>query len=137
MFPVGTTSVQCSTQDAAGNASQASFTVTVRDTTRPVLTLPGAITAEATSPAGKAITFTATASDAVTASPTVSYPHRRASCRRDTVGRAPRMRRQRRDWVIRFDHAAEQPPRAGTDGWRRRGKRATTACDSRSKRSGE
>ena len=39
----------------------ASFTVTVRDTTRPTLTLPGAITDEATSPAGKAITFTATA----------------------------------------------------------------------------
>jgi len=72
VFPLGTTNVQCSTQDAAGNASQASFTVTVRDTTRPILTLPGAISDEATSPAGKAITFTVTASDAVTASPTAS-----------------------------------------------------------------
>jgi len=72
VFPLGTTNVHCSTQDAAGNASQASFTVSVRDTTRPVLTLPGAITAEAATPSGKAITFTAAAADAVTASPTVS-----------------------------------------------------------------
>ena len=72
VFPLGTTTVQCSAADAAGNASHASFTVTVRDTTRPTLTLPGAITDQATSPAGKAITFTATAADAVTVSPAVS-----------------------------------------------------------------
>jgi hypothetical protein len=72
VFPLGTTTVQCSAQDAAANASQASFTVTVHDTTPPTLTLPGAVNDEATSPAGKAITFTATASDAVTASPAVS-----------------------------------------------------------------
>jgi hypothetical protein len=72
VFPLGTTTVQCSAADAAGNASHGSFTVTVRDTTRPTLTLPGAITDQATSPAGKAITFTAAASDAVTVSPAVS-----------------------------------------------------------------
>jgi hypothetical protein len=72
VFPLGTTSVQCSATDAAGNASQASFTVTVRDTTGPTLTLPGAITDQATSPAGKAITFAATASDVVTPSPAVT-----------------------------------------------------------------
>ena len=72
LFPLGNSVVVCSAQDAAGNASQASFAVTVRDTTRPALTLPGAITDQATSPAGKAITFAATASDAVTSSPAVS-----------------------------------------------------------------
>ena len=72
VFPLGTTTVQCSAQDAAGNASHVSFTVTVRDTTRPTLTLPGAIADVATSPAGKVITFTATATDAVSAAPTVS-----------------------------------------------------------------
>ena len=72
VFPLGTTTVQCSAQDAAGNASHVSFTVTVRDTTRPTLALPGAIADIATSPAGKVISFTATATDAVSASPTVS-----------------------------------------------------------------
>lgn len=36
-FPVGTTTVTATATDAAGNTSSASFTVTVRDTTAPVL----------------------------------------------------------------------------------------------------
>jgi predicted extracellular nuclease len=72
VFPLATTNVQCSAADAAGNVSHGSFAVTVRDTTRPTLTLPGAIADQATSPAGKAITFSATASDAVTPTPAVS-----------------------------------------------------------------
>ena len=40
VFALGTTACTCSAQDAAGNTSHASFTVTVRDTTRPALTLP-------------------------------------------------------------------------------------------------
>ena len=71
VFPVGTSTVQCSAQDAAGNLGSASFTVTVQDTTAPTLSLPGNITGEATSPAGRVVTFTATATDAVTTSPSV------------------------------------------------------------------
>lgn len=72
VFPLGNTGVFCSAQDAAGNSAEASFTVSVRDTTAPVLTLPGDVTDEATSPAGKLVTFTATAWDAVTPAPAVN-----------------------------------------------------------------
>jgi len=71
IFAVGTTTFQCSTQDGAGNPSSASFTVTVQDTTAPVLTVPGNITGAATSAEGRVVTFTATATDVVTTSPTV------------------------------------------------------------------
>jgi hypothetical protein len=71
MFPVGTTTVQCSTQDAAGNPASASFTVTVQDTIAPALTVPGNITGAATSAEGRVVSFTATATDAVTTSLTV------------------------------------------------------------------
>ena len=71
MFAVGTTPVNCSAQDAAGNTSTAWFTVTVQDTTAPALTVPGNITAEATSADGRVVTFSTTATDAVTVSPTV------------------------------------------------------------------
>jgi hypothetical protein len=56
-FPLGATTVVCS----AG----ISFTVTVVDTTPPVLTLPSETTLAATSAAGAVGTFTATASDLV------------------------------------------------------------------------
>jgi hypothetical protein len=36
-FTLGTTTVNCSAKDAAGNIAMGSFTVTVRDTTRPVI----------------------------------------------------------------------------------------------------
>ena len=36
-FPLGTTTVQCSAQDAAGNVAHGSFTVTVQDTTPPTI----------------------------------------------------------------------------------------------------
>lgn len=71
-FALGTTTVNCSTQDAAGNSGSASFTVTVGDTTAPVLSLPSNITAEATSASGRVVTFSASATDAVTASPAVT-----------------------------------------------------------------
>jgi hypothetical protein len=41
-FPIGQTEVTCQAKDEAGNLSTASFTVTVRDTTPPVVTLNGA-----------------------------------------------------------------------------------------------
>ena len=39
-FPLGTTTVNCSSNDAHGNTSTASFQVTVEDTTPPTLTVP-------------------------------------------------------------------------------------------------
>ena len=72
-FPLGTTSVTCSATDAHGNTSTAPpFTVTVTDTTAPTLNLPGTVTAEATSSAGATVGFSASASDIVDPSPTVS-----------------------------------------------------------------
>ncbi|HMC68932.1 MAG TPA: HYR domain-containing protein, partial [Mycobacteriales bacterium] len=64
-FPLGTTTVTCTATDAHANAGTNSFTVTVRDTTAPTLTLPPNTTAEATSAAGAIVTFNATATDAV------------------------------------------------------------------------
>ena len=72
VFPVGTTTVNCTATDDSGNQAQGSFTVTVQDTTPPTVNVPGNITAEATSPAGAVVTFTATASDNVDVSPTVT-----------------------------------------------------------------
>jgi HYR domain/Bacterial Ig-like domain (group 3)/FIMAH domain len=65
VFPLGPTTVSCSATDTAGNTGTASFTVTVLDTTAPAVTVPTSIVAEATSPAGAAVTFTATATDTV------------------------------------------------------------------------
>jgi hypothetical protein len=67
-FPLGTTTVTITATDAAGNAQTAAFDVTVRDTTRPVLALPSTLTAEATSPTGATVAFSATATDAVSGS---------------------------------------------------------------------
>jgi hypothetical protein len=64
-FVIGTTTVVCSAADTRGNARSASFTVTVRDTTPPTVTVPAPITAEATSRAGAAVSFSATATDLV------------------------------------------------------------------------
>src|SRR6185503_17294966 len=69
-FPLGLTTVGCSATDAHGNTSGGSFDVTVQDTTAPSLTLPGDITVEATGPGGAAVTFGASATDAVAGSVT-------------------------------------------------------------------
>lgn len=71
-FAIGTTSVACTATNASGSDS-ASFNVTVYDGA-PTLTVPGDITAEATSPAGAAVTFAVSATDAVdgTLTPTCS-----------------------------------------------------------------
>jgi hypothetical protein len=65
VFPIGTTTVTTTATDASGNAAQGTFTVTVRDTTAPVVTAPANQTLEATSAAGATATFAATATDAV------------------------------------------------------------------------
>ena len=71
-FAIGTTTVTCMTADAHANPSSQSFTVTVRDTTAPTLTVPANMIVESTGPAGAVATFTATATDAVDPSPVVA-----------------------------------------------------------------
>jgi hypothetical protein len=64
-FPLGTTTVACTAVDASGNEATGSFTVSVVDTTAPVLTLPGTVTVPATSSSGAAVTYAASATDLV------------------------------------------------------------------------
>lgn len=64
-FPLGVTTVEVEATDAAGNTSSASFTVTVRDTTPPVITVPANITTGSTTPSGAVVTFTTSATDIV------------------------------------------------------------------------
>ena len=71
-FAIGATTVNCSASDDAGNTAVGSLTVTVADTTAPVLTVPANITDEAGSPAGQPVSFAASATDLVTASPVVA-----------------------------------------------------------------
>ena len=63
-FDLGTTTVNCIAYDSQGNAGYGSFNVTVSN--GPVLTLPAPITAEATSSAGAAVSYTVTATDNAT-----------------------------------------------------------------------
>jgi rhamnogalacturonan endolyase len=72
-FPLGTTLVTLTATDAAGNIATSTFTVTVRDTTKPALTLPADLTLEATSAAGALATFTASASDSVSGNLSVTF----------------------------------------------------------------
>ena len=72
LFAVGTTTVNCTAIDDANNQSSGSFTVTVRDTIAPVLSVPGNISAEASTAAGAVVTFAPTASDRVTAAPVIT-----------------------------------------------------------------
>ncbi len=76
-FPVGTTPVDCTATDSAGNVSSphASFSVTVTDTTPPVLTVPGDQNVETEDPGGAAVTYSVSASDIVSGSITPSCNH--------------------------------------------------------------
>src|SRR5438128_6424486 len=68
-FPLGTTTVTYTASDAANNTSSGSFSVTVHDTTPPVVTVPGSSTVEATGPGGATVSYSgASASDAVSGS---------------------------------------------------------------------
>ncbi len=74
LFPIGTTSVTITTTDAVNNTSTATFTVTVQDTTAPVVATPPNQRFEATSAAGTMVNYpSATATDTVTARPTITY----------------------------------------------------------------
>jgi len=65
-FALGTTTVNAPAADHAGNTVTGSFTVTVQDTTAPVITPPADIGGPATSEAGSVVTFSAPSiSDAV------------------------------------------------------------------------
>ncbi|HET7567119.1 MAG TPA: HYR domain-containing protein [Gaiellaceae bacterium] len=64
-FALGTTTVNCSSTDAAGNTSTGSFDVTVVDTTAPTLSLPANQTVDADSPAGTVVTYHTSAYDLV------------------------------------------------------------------------
>ena len=69
VFGLGNSAVTCSAVDQAGNAAaDVGFTVIVRDTTAPVITVPDDISEEATSTAGRVVTYDATAHDAVSGS---------------------------------------------------------------------
>src|SRR6185503_3357173 len=63
-FPTGTTTVAVTATDAHGNATTKTFTVTVNDTEKPVLTVPAAITvSNDAGQCGAVVTFTVTATD--------------------------------------------------------------------------
>jgi hypothetical protein len=66
-FPVGTTTVQCTATDSHANSTHGSFKVSITGgATAPIITVPDDITAEATSGAGRAVSFTVTATDSAT-----------------------------------------------------------------------
>ena len=72
VFALGSTIVNCSATDAAGNHASSSFAVVVQDTTPPDLQIPGAMSVVPTDPAGAIVTYAATATDLVDGAVSVS-----------------------------------------------------------------
>jgi hypothetical protein len=64
-FALGATTVTCSATDNAGNTGNDTFTVTVNDTTGPVLSLPGNMTVPGTGASGALVNYSASAIDLV------------------------------------------------------------------------
>ncbi|HEV2528485.1 MAG TPA: HYR domain-containing protein [Thermomicrobiales bacterium] len=65
-FPIGQSAISCSATDGTNVSPSTSFTVTIRDTTGPVITRPDDITQQATAANGAEVTFPVpTATDAV------------------------------------------------------------------------
>jgi hypothetical protein len=64
-FPLGTTDVTCTATDAHNNSGTATFPVTVRDTTPPVITTPNAVSTLAPTPLGVTVNYAASATDLV------------------------------------------------------------------------
>ncbi|MET0646959.1 MAG: HYR domain-containing protein, partial [Pyrinomonadaceae bacterium] len=77
--PLGTTTVTVSAKDAAGNTATGTFTVTVVDTTAPVINVPGQLVVFAGSTAGAAVNFAAAAQDLVDGAVSVAYSHQPGS----------------------------------------------------------
>jgi uncharacterized repeat protein (TIGR01451 family) len=65
VMPLGSTTVNCSGADLAGNTATGSFVVTVADTTAPTLTVPTGAAASTTDGAGTAVSYAVSASDVV------------------------------------------------------------------------
>jgi hypothetical protein len=65
VFRLGDTTVLCRAVDSAGRTASGFFTVTVRDTTGPRLTVPDDITVPAVGPDGAVVTFQTSATDTV------------------------------------------------------------------------
>ncbi len=57
LFPLGTTEVRCSAQDAAGNVAVVSLIITVTDQTPPALSQPASFTVTAPDASGAAVSF--------------------------------------------------------------------------------
>jgi hypothetical protein len=74
-FPLGATTVDCSATDSHGNSSNGSFIVNVQDPDGPIISVPANITAEATSPTGAAVSYSASATDVVDGPVPVSCDH--------------------------------------------------------------
>ena len=70
-FSFGKTLVTCTATDKHGNRSADTFTVSVGDTTPPVLKLPNLVTAFATSKKGAKVNYTVTATDNLDPNPKV------------------------------------------------------------------
>ncbi len=71
-FPLGTTTVTWTAIDDHNNAATATQTITMRDTTAPAITAPQDVTADATGPFTTVNIGTATATDTVDSSPTIT-----------------------------------------------------------------
>jgi len=71
-FPVGSTMVTWTATDAAGNSASATQSVTVQDTTPPAITAPAGVTVEATGVLTTVAIGTATSTDAVDLSPSIT-----------------------------------------------------------------
>ncbi|WP_437669507.1 DNRLRE domain-containing protein [Sorangium sp. So ce131] len=65
LFPLGVTTVVCTSVDTAGNAGAVSFEVTVVDTTPPVVTVPASVALEPEGAAGATVSYSAAAVDLV------------------------------------------------------------------------
>jgi len=59
IFALGTATVNCSASDTRNNAASGTFTVTVKDTTPPNITVPASVTAVATSNSTAVVTYAA------------------------------------------------------------------------------
>jgi lysophospholipase L1-like esterase len=55
-FPIGVTTVTCSATDQAGNVARASFTISVRDTTPPLIVAPNVVV-QAIGPSGASVIY--------------------------------------------------------------------------------